>query len=153
MNYITLIKESAISGTIASLVMMPAGLAFKFFEFRIGHYGPKLGALLFDDPSRPLLFIQHLVIGFLSALPIIFGFLRFSLKQSPIILGAVYGMAYYVLINSFLLPHYFNDPTPWQLGISNIIPSLVVHVIFGASIGFTARHLTSPIQSTSCHVV
>ena len=46
--------------------------------------------------------------------------------------GAAYGAAYYVAINSLALPIYFNDPLPWQLGASTVLPSLIGHVIFGA---------------------
>ena len=42
-------------------------------------------------------------------------------------------------MNSLALPLAFGDPTPWQLGFGFIYPSLIVHMIFGLSIGLTAR--------------
>lgn len=48
---VLLAKERVRSGTIASLVMMPAGFLFKAAGLRVGHYGPKLGEVLFGDPS------------------------------------------------------------------------------------------------------
>ncbi len=57
--------------------------------------------------------------------------------------GAAYGAAYYVAINSLALPIYFNDPLPWQLGASTVLPSLIGHVIFGAVIGRTSRHFVT----------
>lgn len=63
MRYFNLLKESVRSGTIAALVMMPFGLLLRFLDLRVGYYGPKLGALLFGEPNRFVLFLQHLVIG------------------------------------------------------------------------------------------
>ena len=65
--------EALRSGTIASLAMMPFGLLFKSMGLRVGHYGPKVGEALFGhqpDPWMPVL-VQHLVIGWLSALPLL----------------------------------------------------------------------------------
>ena len=139
MRFLPLVKESIISGTIASLVMMPFGLMFQYIGLRIGHYGPQLAKLLFDHPTLPLQFAQHLVIGWLSTLLLLLILLRFHRHFSAIAIGAMYGIAYYVLINSLALPLYFGDLMPWQLGFSFIYPSLTIHIIFGASIGFTAR--------------
>lgn len=135
---IALAKESLRSGTIASLVMMPPGFLFKAIGLRVGHYGPKLGEALFGEPSPMLLFAQHLVIGWLSAVPLL---LLFGITQamSPILVGTMYGIAYYVLVNSLALPLIFGDTMPWQMGLEFILPSLIVHIVYGASIGFTAR--------------
>lgn len=50
---------------------MPLGFLFKLLELRVGYYGPKLAALLFGEPTRWVLFLQHLVIGWVSALPLL----------------------------------------------------------------------------------
>jgi uncharacterized membrane protein YagU involved in acid resistance len=139
MRAIPLLKETLRSGTIASLVMMPFGLLFQYFGLRVGHYGPQLAALLFGHTSISIQFTQHLVLGWLSALPLLLILLRLHRYSAPVTIGALYGVAYYVLINSLALPFCFGDPTPWQLGFSYIFPSLTIHLVFGASIGFTAR--------------
>ena len=54
-------------------------------------------------------------------------------------IGAAYGLAYYVVVNSFALPLFFGDPTPWQLGFSFIYPSVLIHLVFGVCIGVTSR--------------
>jgi hypothetical protein len=119
--------------------MMPFGFLFQFLGLRVGHYGPKLAALLLDDPSRPILFVQHIVIGWFSALPLLVILLRFHRAVSATAMGMAYGFLYYVLVNSLALPLFFGDPTPWRLGFNVIYPSLVVHLAFGACIGLTAR--------------
>ena len=135
--------EALRSGAIASLAMMPFGLLFKSMDLRVGHYGPKVGEALFGhqpDPWMPvLLLVQHFVIGWLSALPL----LMFWLWRAPQAIrlgdGLLYGLAYYLAVNALALPWLFGDAFPWQLGWNTIYPSLVVHLVFGVSIALTAR--------------
>lgn len=139
----SLLIESVRSGTVASLAIVPLSPLFKAAGLRIGHYGPKFAGLFFDDPQPWLLFVQHIVIGWVSALPLLLILLRTRARHHPVATGAVYGAAYYVAINSLALPMYFNDPLPWALGAATVLPSLIGHVIFGAVIGWTSRRLVS----------
>lgn len=143
MHTISLLKESVRSGTIASLAMMPVGFLFKLLDLRVGHYGPKFAALLFDQPTQFVQFLQHLVLGWISALPLLVVLVRLHRLDAPLAIGAAYGVAYYVLVNSLALPLFFGDVTPWQLGFSSIYPSLLVHVVFGASIGLAAKRFVA----------
>lgn len=140
-----LFKEAVRSGTIASIVMMPAGFLFKYFGLRVGHYGNKLGAVLFGGVGEPLLqallLAQHFVIGWLSAIPLLM-FMIFVREYRPsrlLLAGALYGALYYLLINAFVLPLSFDDPLPLQMGFNVVYPSLIVHILFGLSIGYTAQ--------------
>lgn len=139
MNPLLLIKEMLRSGTIASLVMMPPGFVFQALGMRVGHYGPKFARLWTSDPTPPLLFAQHLVLGWLSALPLLWCLAHTAAGARPVQSGALYGALYYALVNALALPLYFGDRLPWQLGLATVVPSLVVHVVYGASIGWTAR--------------
>lgn len=143
MRHFSLFKEAIRSGTIASLVMMPFGLLFKLLDLRVGHYGPKVAALIFGHFSLAVLLAQHLVIGWLSALPLLLILVRFQGFAAPAVIGAAYGLAYYVAVNSLALPLFFGDPTPWQSGLDVIYPSLLIHVVFGMCIGLTARRFVS----------
>ena len=134
-----LLKESVRSGTIASLVMMPLGFLFKVLDLRVGHYGPKLAAVLFGESTRLVLFLQHLAIGWVSALPLLLILIYVPALSAPVATGALYGIGYYAVVNSLALPLLFGDPTPWQLGFSFVYPSLLVHLVFGVSIGLTSR--------------
>lgn len=147
-----LLIESIRSGTIAALVIVPLSPLFKAAGLRIGHYGPKFAALFFDNPQPWLLFVQHLVIGWVSALPLLVILAQTGAATRPVLSGAVYGAAYYVLVNSFGLPLYFGDTLPWQLGAATVLPSLVGHIVYGISIGLTskrfltvARHPAKPV--------
>lgn len=149
MRQLPFLTEAVRSGTIASLVMMPLGFLFKFLELRVGYYGPKLAALLFGDPTRFLLFVQHLVLGWVSALPLLYILAYLPGRHPPVAIGTAYGIGYYVVVNSLALPLLFADPTPWQLGLEFVYPSLLVHAVFGASIGFTAKGFVSRARTGS----
>ena len=138
-----LLIEALRSGTIASVVMMPFGFFFKWLGLRVGHYGPKLGEVLFGVQPEPwmqlLLLAQHLLIGWLSAAPLLGFWLWRSPRAIRLVDGLVFGSMYYVAVNAFALPWVFGDPYPWRLGWAYIYPSLVVHLVFGLSIALTAR--------------
>lgn len=130
-----IVYRSIISGSVAALAMMPFGFAFRAAGLRVGHYGPKFASLFLDNPGPKELFVQHIVLGWLSALPLVVLFMYWRPLPSPIALGAIYGIAYYVMVNSLALPLYFGDELPWVIGLSTIIPSLVTHIIFGMVVG------------------
>ena len=138
-----LLIESIRSGTIASLVIVPLSPLFKAAGLRIGHYGPKFAALFVDDPQPWLLFVQHLVIGWVSALPLLVILVRTGAGKRPVLTGVVYGATYYVVVNSMALPIYFADPLPWVLGVATVLPSLVGHIIYGASIGLSSKRFVT----------
>jgi uncharacterized membrane protein YagU involved in acid resistance len=83
--------------------------------------------------------VRSVVIGWLSAIPLLL-LLGISQAFPPVLVGAMFGVGYYVLINSLALPFVFGDATPWAMEFDYIYPSLIVHIVYGASIGFTARH-------------
>jgi len=133
--------EAIVSGTFGSLVMMPLGGLFRALEMRVGHYGPKFAALYLEDPGRLALFAQHLVLGWVSALPLCMLPLHRCSFSAALGVGILYGVGYYVVVNSLALPLYFSDPLPWNLGIAVIIPSLVVHIAFGAAVAYVVHYL------------
>lgn len=138
-----LLLECLKSGTIASLAMMPVGFAFRAAGMRVGHYGPKFAQLFVDTPGPLFLFAQHIVLGWISVVPLLLVLVR-ARPASPVTVGAIYGTIYYVAVNSLLLPLSFGEPTPWQLGAATVAPSLVVHVVFGACAAWVSRGLARP---------
>ena len=134
-----LLVQSVRAGTIASLAIVPLAPLFRAAGLRIGYYGPKFASLYVDDPQPWLLFVQHLVIGWLSAVPLLLVLLHTRLRRWPLWTGAAYGAGYYVAINALALPLYFGDALPWQLGAATVLPSLVGHVAYGAVVALAAR--------------
>ncbi len=137
-----LAKESLRSGTIASIAMIPFGVLFQLLGLRVGHYGKKLIEVFFTDlaavPFRLLMFAEHFVIGWLSAAPLLVFLVLVKTHLPAWAVGMIYGTAYYVVLNSLLLPWSFGEQTPWALGFSVIYPSLIIHIVFGASIALTS---------------
>lgn len=144
-----LVVESFRSGTIASLLMMPVGFLFRVLDLRIGHYGKKLIEVFFGELPLPLfrtiVVVEHFIIGWLSTTPLLIALLFVAARSSVSLLwvGLAYGVGYYIVLNSWLLPVAFGDPTPWMLGFSHIYPSLIVHIVFGISIAATAKRFVA----------
>lgn len=126
-----LLIRSLVAGTLASLAMMPFGMLFRAAQMRVGHYGPKFAGLYLDDPGTLALFIQHLALGWISALPLIALLPHLRNLKQRLGAGTLYGALYYVAINSLALPLYFGDTLPWLLGPATVLPSLAVHLVFG----------------------
>ena len=123
--------------------MIPFGLLFRPLDLRIGHYGRKLINVAFGELPLPafraLLMTEHLVIGWLTTWPLLLAMVWLAGRVPNWTMGLAYGLVYYLVINSLLLPMSFGDPTPWELGTATVLPSLLVHLVFGLSIAFTAR--------------
>ena len=138
-----LLKETLRSGVIAALVMMPFGLFFKKMGLRMNEYGPKTIQLIFGDlqPGPQITFgiIEHFLISWMVAVPLLLVLLWTFKRISALLVGSLYGIVFYVIMNSLALPWFFGDPTPWQLGFETIYPSLLVHTIYGLSVALTSR--------------
>lgn len=152
---ILLIREAFRSGSIAAIVMMPFGLLFSALGLRINEYGMRVIHTWFGDQPRGLRFglfaLEHFVISWGVAIPLLILLLIASGRVSHVLVGAVYGGAFYVLVNSLALPAVFGDPTPWVLGFTQVIlPSLIVHLVYGLSIALTSRRFVQS-QSAPAH--
>lgn len=133
--------ESLVAGTVGAIAMMPAGYVFTELGLRVGHYGPKFATLYMSSPGETALLVQHFVLGWISAIPLVLMPLhRMSLLKATIA-GIVYGALYYIVVNSLALPLYFGDELPWSLGWSVVYPSLIVHIIFGIAVAYTVRFM------------
>lgn len=146
-----LARESVRSGTIASVAMIPFGFLFQLLGLRVGHYGKKLLEVFFTElpelTFRLLMIVQHFVIGWISAAPLLIVLVLLKHRLPRWSVGGIYGAAYYVVLNSLALPLSFGDRTPWQLGFSVIYPSLIIHIVFGVSIGLTSKRFVYFFQS------
>jgi hypothetical protein len=129
--------RSLIAGTVGALAMMPAGFVFRALQMRVGHYGPKFAELYLSSPGPAALFVQHIVLGWISAWPLALVPLHRMSGPAAALVGAAYGALYYVAVNALALPIYFGDPLPWNLGWPVVVPSLVVHVVFGMAVAGT----------------
>lgn len=141
--YAAIIRETLRTGTVAGLAMIPFAAVFRSLDLRINEYGRKTLALLVGDVSPPLhtilTFVQHLVISWAAAVPLLLLLGLIDRRRDRLLAGTVYGGVFYVAVNSLALPVVFGDPTPWALGFSTVYPSLVVHLVYGLVIALMAR--------------
>jgi len=137
------IREALRAGTIAGVAMIPFAAVFRARGLRINEYGRKTLALVVGEvPPRLhdlLTFIQHLLISWAVAVPLLVVLRGIADRRARLLAGAAYGAAFYVVVNAWALPWVFGDPTPWTLGIDTIYPSLVVHLVYGVVLALAAR--------------
>jgi hypothetical protein len=123
--------------------MMPFGFAFRAAGLRINEYGPKTLALLLGELQPPLAavagFAQHMLISWAVAPPLLIAAAALATRPRRALAGALYGAGFYVAVNSLALPAFFGDPTPWQLGVRVVLPSLIVHVVYGVVVALAMR--------------
>jgi len=117
---------------------------FSLLGLRINHYGQKIIQLLFSSLSSGfrfgLFFLEHFIISWLATIPFMFLLLIFNLRMPHILVGLIYGIGFYTVINSWLLTIAFGDHWPWQLGfIKTMFASLIVHISDALSIVFTSH--------------
>lgn len=139
MQFRNLLLKSVTTGTFAALAMMPFGMAFRMAGMRVGHYGPKFAELYSTDPGPALLFAQHIVLGWISAVPLVMALARVRSFSVALSMGAAYGVVYYAVVNALALPIYFGDALPWKQGWPTVLPSLVVHAVFGLAVAYAER--------------
>ena len=144
------IREALRSGTIAGLAMIPFAAVFRFCGLRINEYGRKTLELLVGEVTPRLHFlltlVQHLVISCLVAVPLLWLLNGIGDRRARLLIGTIYGAAFYVAVNSLALPFAFGDPTPWALGFGVVYPSLAIHLVYGFSVALTARPSRSPAR-------
>ena len=144
---LALVREALRSGTVAGIAMIPFAAVFRAFGLRINEYGRKTLDLLVGEVTPHLhdllTFIQHMVISWLAAVPLLVLLGSIADRRARLVVGAVYGAAFYVALNSLALPFAFGDPTPWELGFDTVYPSLVIHIVYGLSVALVARPLAT----------
>ena len=140
---LALVRETLRSGTLAGLAMIPFAALFRASGLRINEYGRKTLELVVGDVAPPLhyalTFAQHLLISWFAAVPLLWLLGRIEDRRRRPLVGALYGVAFYVVVNSWALPLFFGDPTPWELGVETVYPSLVIHLVYGVVLGLAAR--------------
>lgn len=138
-----IVREALRAGTLAGIAMIPAAAVFRARGLRVNEYGRKTLELLVGEVAPPfdglLTFAQHLVISWIAALPLLAALGRCSDRRARLLVGTAYGAGFYVVMNSFALPIAFGDPSPWALGFETVYPSLTIHLIYGAVLGWIAR--------------
>ncbi len=137
------VRQTLYSGSIAAIVMMPFGAFFTLMGLRINEYGLKVVSAIFGPlpniEKYGLFAIEHFLISWGVAVPLLFLLHWFSPSINGLLIGLLYGAGFYIVVNALALPMVFGDPTPFALGFAVIYPSFIVHLVYGATIWFTSR--------------
>jgi hypothetical protein len=130
-------------GALASLIMIPFGLILTAIGFKTGIYGELVLSYILGFSKPGLMFLFHIIIGAVSAIPFMILFNKFKSsftgKYNHYIIGLLYGFVYYIIINGTILPIIFGNPITYLTGLSLVIPSLIVHLVYGLGLGFFAK--------------
>lgn len=130
------------TGTAAAVAMIPVGLAFYLAGLRVNEYGMRIVQIVFGGlppAGRFAAFAAlHFLISWTASVPLLLMLAALHRRVPALLLGSIYGLAFYVAVNSFALPWIFGDSTPWQLGLAVVAPSLIVHLEYGAIVAIVA---------------
>ena len=137
---LALLRTAAVSGIAGSIAMVPFGLVIRrVLGLPLNRYGESVLRLLAGRVTPLGLALEHLLIGWAMALPLV-GLSKGRWVTHPEAVGAAYGATIWLVVNSLALPYAFAQPTPWSLGVNAIWPSLLVHVVYGVvAAGVLAR--------------
>lgn len=126
------VRVVVVAGLAGALAMVPVGLALSAAGFEVNRYGELLAEQLTGTRRPAVLFVLHLLIGVVSAVPaVVIAALLRPRRGILVVGGAVYGAVYWLGINALSLPITYRRPFPWTEGLASVWPSLLVHVIYG----------------------
>lgn len=135
-----------VAGLAGAVAMIPPGLAAGLLGFGVNKFGELIAQRLTGGTARAVLLAEHLLIGVLAAIPLAALMTIMPpgrLKSAS--LGLAYGIAFWFVANTMALPVIFNQPSPWTIGPSALLPSLIVHMTYGVG---TALALATAGRST-----
>lgn len=136
-------RETLRGGTLAGLAMIPFAAVFRALGLRVNEYGRKTLAILVGEVEPPLhgvlTLVQHLLVSWIAAVPFLILMRAVPRGRARLFAGAAYGAGFYVAVNSLALPLAFGDPTPWQIGFATVVPSLVLHLVYGMVLAMTTH--------------
>jgi uncharacterized membrane protein YagU involved in acid resistance len=122
--------RSVAAGVLGGVAMVPVGMALLAAGLEVNKYGQLLIERVLGQFLYSAMAIEHFAVSIALAVPFVALQLRRPSRHT-VLLGAGYGALAWLLVNSLALPVVFGQPTPWQLGVSAIWPSLLVHVVYG----------------------
>lgn len=141
------LRYTFLVGVIGGLAMVPFGLAARALGASVNVYGELAVRALTGRLDPLLLAAQHLLVSWVMAVPLVV-ILRMTRCRHATVVGSAYGAGAWLIVNALALPFTFGQPVPWQIGVSAVWGSLLVHLVFG---GVVARvHLSLTRDSARC---
>jgi len=125
-------------GLVAGIAMMPFGAVLRALGHQVNVYGELMVRAFLGSAPMPAQLVFHVVVSITLAIPFV-AFARWRGGMS-LVAGAIYGVLSWAALNATLLPLWFERPTGWALGLEMIWPSLLVHLVYGVSLGAVTGH-------------
>lgn len=136
-----LLQPALRAGTVGALAMVPVGGLLRRAGYDVNEYGEAVVETAFGTPPAVievvLLLGLHLGVSIGAAIPLVVLLERAGTRLPALALGLGYGAGWWALVNSLLLPALYGRRTPWTIGVADIWPSLLVHLVFGAAVAVT----------------
>lgn len=142
--------RSIAAGTLGGMAMVPVGMVLLSAGYEVNKYGELVIRQLLGQFLYSAMAIEHFAISVGMAVPFVAVLARRPMRH-PVLLGAGYGAFAWLAVNSLALPLAFGQPTPWQLGIDAIWPSLLVHVVYGLVLGAVVARDTRKYAAPLAH--
>lgn len=127
------VHRSLIAGLVAGAAMVPIGVALRAAGRPVNVYGELLVRAVLGSAPPVALAALHIAVSVSLAAPFVLVTHRRRLHPAW---GLAYGVASWALVNATVLPLWFSRPTAWSLGLGAAWPSLLVHAVYGAVLGF-----------------
>lgn len=126
-------RTSIRAGLWAGAAMMPFGIVLRTLGHQVNVYGELAVRSVLGSAPMFAQLAFHALVSISLAVP--FVALARSRGAAGLAAGAFYGVLSWAALNATLLPLWFGRPTGWALGIAEIWPSLVIHVVYGVVLG------------------
>ena len=145
----TIARVSLEAGLVAGVTMMPFGAALRALGYQVNVYGELMVRALLGSAPMLAQLVLHVVVSITLAIPfVLFARWRGGANHIP---GAVYGLLAWAAMNATLLPLLFERSTGWALGFRVVWPSLLVHLVYGASLGAVTARRMSRVRAVAEH--
>lgn len=141
------LRHTLLVGVVGGLAMVPVGLAARALGASVNVYGELAIRTLTGGVDPLLLGLEHLLVSCAMAGPLVI-VLQLARHRHAAALGLAYGAGTWLLVNSLALPFVFGTPTPWQMGVSSVWGSLLVHLVFGGVAALQSRRLAQRSGAT-----
>lgn len=126
-------RMAVVGGLVAGIAMMPFGAVLRALGHQVNVYGELMVRSVLGSTPMLAQLVFHVAVSITLAIPFVL-FARWR-GGASVVAGGIYGVLSWAVLNATLLPLWFDRTTGWALGFEVIWPSLLVHLVYGVSLG------------------
>lgn len=130
------LQASVLVGLLGGGAMVPVGLVLRHgFGQPVNVYGELTAGLLFGSTGPAALLATHVLVSVALAVPLVAVCGQRACRGW--LVGTAWGIATWLVLNTWLLPAYFGRPSPW-IAWTGLWAGLLIHVVYGSVAGWGA---------------